>query len=1027
MMKKLLILLAFYLIQLPITSAVLAQQWAEAMFEERRHSFGSVAIGVEAVHRFKFKNPYPEDVHIASVTSSCGCTTPGWPKTPIKYGETGEITARLNTDGRFKGDKSATLTVVIDRPYRAEVQLQVTSYIRPDVVITPGVAEFGSVSEGKKTTKKLTMQYAGRPNWELTDIKCTNPHIHVKADEVERKNGRVVYDIAVTIWDTMPSGYVHDVVRFITNDTNPNSSVVMLPVHGYVAAPLVAKPSPFVIGFVKPGDTVKKNIVLRSDAPFRITKITSRDQRFQFALSDLEHNVHVLPITFTADSSFGPLDEPIIIHTTLAGQQQMQLLTQGVVFDENNLQVPYKQMLAKKSPEQTPPKESPAPSPEPEKQRHQVAESSEKAAKMQIQMAPQEQNRSKGLGEPPVVRDAETLAATPQPTPGKLSVSIEAADASTPVPQVAAKPQPSNAQPVTRPITRMPQPGQSLAAAQPAIAAEVRPGNTAALPTPPDSHATASPSVADTTKPSRVDELEEVPFESSVPEMPTVIAQNETNGQSVPVTVTPQVSTPQQADDPSVPIFEVIGDETQHVPAATSNVAPPNNAVAPGNLPMLAQNPAVKSAEETVAMRHDAPAIDGNAMLDLQPPSVPPSTDQPPAQGLSFSKPSIKDNLAIFSETKPKSVDISDVFDIVEPQNAGAKPIPPGNAIPGTSVLPLLDAAPRIARAVPAADTPRIPPVPGMKPTQVPMVPPLPITPAPPENRVQPELKPPVARELPRDLTPPTTSNTTIASEDGDLIASLFGGTTTPKTGGPVAVPLPPNHAVREGNQTVQGDLKPLEVQPLEPAKLKSLNGQRMSIPSASGGISGDDGVMGQDSILQQPDAMLLPLELNSRTNASNANRGRISPPDDLPISITTDSVNQRQGNVGPSVIANGAPIPTVSPTRASVQERMVPNNMQNQTANRNVRLPSESMQQRPETRLQPGNAPQMPQQMQQRAAYQQQQNAGQSGQAATTNQPQTARVAQANTNSRPQQQTVTPPAPVVQNTPIMTPAPDFR
>ena len=275
MKNKLLLVLVIYCFHLAMASTVFAQQWAEAMFEERRHGFGNVAIGVEAIHRFKFKNPYPEDVHIVSVTSSCGCTTPFWPKSAIKFGETGEVVAKLNTDGRFKADKSATLTVVFDRPYRAEVQLQVTSYIRPDVVITPGVVDFGSVTEGRKITKKLTMQYAGRTDWQLTKIERTNPDIQVKADKVEARNGRVVYDITVTMRDTMPSGYVHDMVRFTTNDPNPNASTVVLPVHGFVAAPLVAKPSPFVVGFVKPGETLKKNLVLRSDTPFRILKTAS--------------------------------------------------------------------------------------------------------------------------------------------------------------------------------------------------------------------------------------------------------------------------------------------------------------------------------------------------------------------------------------------------------------------------------------------------------------------------------------------------------------------------------------------------------------------------------------------------------------------------------------------------------------------------------------------------------------------------------------------------------------------------------
>jgi len=288
-MKKLLLFLFLTLSLMHVTAVtVFAQSWADDMFEERRHNFGTIAIGVKTVYHFQFKNPYKDDVHIVDVTSSCRCTKPSVSKKNLKHGETSEIIAELNTSGAFLGSRQATLTVLIDRPVPAEVQLQVTAYIRPDVVINPGVAEFGTVSEGKKVSKKLRMEYAGRDDWALTDIESTNPGISAKADLAERGNGHVVYDITVTLRENMRSGYVHGMIRFTTNDPNPESSSVALPVQGYIAAPLVAKPSPFTLGFVKPGETVTKNLVLRSATPFKIMKATSADKRFRLALTDTE-------------------------------------------------------------------------------------------------------------------------------------------------------------------------------------------------------------------------------------------------------------------------------------------------------------------------------------------------------------------------------------------------------------------------------------------------------------------------------------------------------------------------------------------------------------------------------------------------------------------------------------------------------------------------------------------------------------------------------------------------------------------
>ena len=90
--------------------------------------------GAKAEFEFVFKNEYEEDVHIASVRTSCGCTTPRITKQTLKSLESAAIVATYNTRS-FYGAKSATITVVIDKPFAAEVQLTVSGYIRSDVCL----------------------------------------------------------------------------------------------------------------------------------------------------------------------------------------------------------------------------------------------------------------------------------------------------------------------------------------------------------------------------------------------------------------------------------------------------------------------------------------------------------------------------------------------------------------------------------------------------------------------------------------------------------------------------------------------------------------------------------------------------------------------------------------------------------------------------------------------------------------------------------------------------------------------------
>ena len=74
-----------------------AQEWATKMFKTKSHDFGSVARGAEAEFSFEFENLYEEDLHVASVRSSCGCTTPTIAKRDLKTFEKSQIVAKYNT------------------------------------------------------------------------------------------------------------------------------------------------------------------------------------------------------------------------------------------------------------------------------------------------------------------------------------------------------------------------------------------------------------------------------------------------------------------------------------------------------------------------------------------------------------------------------------------------------------------------------------------------------------------------------------------------------------------------------------------------------------------------------------------------------------------------------------------------------------------------------------------------------------------------------------------------------------------
>jgi len=80
-------------------------------FVETEHDFGKILSGETVSFSFNFRNAGKSDLVIADVSSSCGCTVPSFPKTPIQPGEEGAIKVAFNSSGKH-GFQSKNILVV---------------------------------------------------------------------------------------------------------------------------------------------------------------------------------------------------------------------------------------------------------------------------------------------------------------------------------------------------------------------------------------------------------------------------------------------------------------------------------------------------------------------------------------------------------------------------------------------------------------------------------------------------------------------------------------------------------------------------------------------------------------------------------------------------------------------------------------------------------------------------------------------------------------------------------------------------
>ncbi len=330
-------LMAAIFLCLTLVSAGAAQEWATKMFTTTSHDFQTVAAGSKAEFRFPLKNLYEEDCHIQGVRSSCGCTTPIIVKSDLKTFETGEIVAEFNTK-KFIGHKSATITVIFDKPFPAEVQLQIKGFIRSDVVLQPGLVDFGTVDVGTAAEKRVAVSYAGRNNWGLVKAKAPKG-LEAEIVETGRGQGQVTYELLVRLSKTAAPGYIQDQILLVTNDER--NSEIPVDVEARVVSEISVSPSSVFMGVVQPGQQVTKQLIVRGRRPFKIVGVKCDDASFEIVADNQTRALHRLPIVFTAGDKQGKIAQQIAIETdqgatpTLTAYAQVVGSTQPVVANKN--------------------------------------------------------------------------------------------------------------------------------------------------------------------------------------------------------------------------------------------------------------------------------------------------------------------------------------------------------------------------------------------------------------------------------------------------------------------------------------------------------------------------------------------------------------------------------------------------------------------------------------------------------------------------------------------------------------------
>ena len=112
-MKKFITVLFLGFFGLSLTAQ---EKTAKIEFKTIEIDYGTIEKGADGVRTFEFTNSGDAPLIISNVKSSCGCTVPSWPKTPIMPGDSGEIKVKYDTNRVNPIRKTITVTSNADTP-----------------------------------------------------------------------------------------------------------------------------------------------------------------------------------------------------------------------------------------------------------------------------------------------------------------------------------------------------------------------------------------------------------------------------------------------------------------------------------------------------------------------------------------------------------------------------------------------------------------------------------------------------------------------------------------------------------------------------------------------------------------------------------------------------------------------------------------------------------------------------------------------------------------------------------------------
>lgn len=232
--------------------------------------FGDKWEGEKAEAQFTVKNTGEGPLTI-QVRSTCGCTVPTQPKSPLQPGESSTFMIGFTTQGH-PGKANKAVKVISNDPTNASVNIPVTGNVKPLVAMSPAnQIRFNELSPTSEETQsiKLVNQYTQPVNLKLRDGQEFGKY---KIELKTVKEG-TEYELVATTVPPLSNGWNRASVILETGLAD--LPLITVGVYGNAQPLVLAAPSRLMVpDSQKQPSTVTVRVQYRAESPVKITEVT---------------------------------------------------------------------------------------------------------------------------------------------------------------------------------------------------------------------------------------------------------------------------------------------------------------------------------------------------------------------------------------------------------------------------------------------------------------------------------------------------------------------------------------------------------------------------------------------------------------------------------------------------------------------------------------------------------------------------------------------------------------------------------